>query len=76
MTYLEICIGIVQVCSLIYINHFIVAVKHPPALCYKIPGLGKYARACLELYDINLGAKSLCARVKGVIDLKVSGLPL
>lgn len=53
---------------------FQLPVKHPPALCYNIPGLGKFARVCLEFYDIDLGRRRMCTRVAGVIDLKVRPL--
>ena len=50
---------------------FIFAVKHPPAICYKVPGLGRFARVCLEIYNVDLRRKSMCTRLLGVVDLKV-----
>jgi len=50
--------------------HKEISLRHPPALCYGVPGLRRFARVCLELYDINLASKHICARLTGVIDLK------
>ena len=46
-------------------------VRHPPGLCFGVPGLSTFARVCVELYDINFSTKHICARLTGVIDLKV-----
>ena len=48
------------------------SVRNPPGICYKVPGLGKFARVCAEIYDVNFARRSFCIRVAGVIDLKVS----
>lgn len=47
------------------------SLRNPPGICYKVPGLGKFARVCAEIYDVNLARRSFCIRVAGVIDLKV-----
>lgn len=58
---------------LYYIFYAIVSVKHPPPLCFGVPGLKYFARVCLEFYNINLQTKQVCARLAGILDLWVGG---
>ncbi|XP_060561762.1 uncharacterized protein LOC132721472 [Ruditapes philippinarum] len=46
------------------------SLRHPPSLCYGVPGLRRFAKICLQLYNINLSRKRICARLTGVLDLK------
>lgn len=46
-------------------------VRHPPALCYAVPGLKYVGKVCVEIYNVNLGRKSMCVRLVGVINLRV-----
>ncbi|KAH3873151.1 uncharacterized protein LOC127868957 [Dreissena polymorpha] len=48
-----------------------VSLRHPPHLCFGVPGLRGFARICLQIYNVNFAQKSLCARLVGTIDLKL-----
>ena len=50
---------------------YIFTVKRPPKLCFKIPGLGRFARVCLEIYGVDLRRKRLCTRIVGELNLVV-----
>ncbi|XP_052237455.1 uncharacterized protein LOC127848838 isoform X2 [Dreissena polymorpha] len=45
-----------------------ISLNHPPALCFPIPGI-PIAKVCIQLYNINLGRKSLCAKIVGRVNL-------
>jgi hypothetical protein len=56
----------------VYVSYFLyLSVRRPPALCFGVPGLRTFAKVCLQLYNINLSRKRICARLTGVLDLKV-----
>ncbi|KAH3746702.1 uncharacterized protein LOC127848836 [Dreissena polymorpha] len=48
-----------------------ISLRHPPRLCYGVPGLRWAAKVCLELYNINLAQRQVCARLVGRINLRI-----
>ena len=62
------------VCKKLLVRPYLrfLTVRRPPRLCFKIPGLGRFARVCAEIYNVNLRRKSLCVRLSGELNLIVS----
>lgn len=53
------------------VYHRIASLRYPPRVCVKMTGKIIKAYVCLDIYNVNLAAKSMCTRLIGVIDFKV-----
>ena len=51
---------------------FNLSVRHPPRLCFGLPGLKFFAKACVEIYNVNLQSHSMCVRLAGEVNIIVS----
>ncbi|XP_052785526.1 uncharacterized protein LOC128221111 [Mya arenaria] len=52
-----------------------VDLNHIPAICYPVPGL-PVAKVCLQLYDLDIRQRKICAKIVGKLNIQSSILLL